>query len=104
MLIVRRRHELLLATPLHSIILHLYLFSRYAYRRLEDGSEVEDGPVASSLLKGNLRPWPRGSYGECAVTTRVGVLARKIGVVPMWRTDGKPIMATMLHVKYRPAD
>lgn len=74
---------------------------RYAYKRLEGSSEVEDGPVASSLLKGNLRPWPRGSYAdpEWPITTRVGLLARKIGVVPMWKTDGKPIMTTMLHVE-----
>ena len=71
---------------------------RYAYRLVEGDTDVEDGPVASSLLKGNLRPWPRGSYADSPVTTRTGVLARKIGVVPMWQSDGKPISATMLHV------
>lgn len=30
---------------------------------------------------------------------RCGVLARKLGVVPMWQTNGKRITATLLHVE-----
>jgi len=71
---------------------------RYAYKRLEEDSEVTSGPVASSLLKGNLKPWPRGSYGDLANVTRSGVLARKIGVHPMWKSNGTQVMVTLLHV------
>merc|ERR1711973_747462 len=71
---------------------------RYAYKRLEEDSEVTSGPVASSLLKGNLKPWPRGSYGDLTNVTRSGVLARKIGVHPMWKSNGTQVMVTLLHV------
>lgn len=30
---------------------------------------------------------------------RCGVLARKIGVVPLWQTNGKRIISTMLHIE-----
>lgn len=30
---------------------------------------------------------------------RCGVLARKIGVVPLWHTNGKKVMTTMLHIE-----
>lgn len=64
---------------------------QYAYVRPEQEGR--------SLLKGHLKPWPRGKYEDCERTTRVGLMGRKIGVVPMWRKNGKPIMATMLHIE-----
>ena len=72
---------------------------RHAYKRLEEDSEVTSGPVASSLLRGNLKPWPRGSYGDLTNVTRSGVLARKIGVHPMWKSTGTQVMVTLLHVR-----
>ena len=64
---------------------------RYAYVSPDEGTE--------SPLKGHLQPWSRGKFDDDPRTTRVGLLGRKIGVVPMWRSDGSPIMATMLHVR-----
>lgn len=34
-------------------------------------------------------------------TRRTGVIARKIGIVPMWTKDGKRFMTTMLQVRFR---
>lgn len=39
----------------------------------------------------NLGEWKLG-------TRRTGVIAKKIGVVPMWKKDGKQILTTMLQV------
>lgn len=37
---------------------------------------------------------------EWTITTRrTGLIARKIGTVPLWKKDGKKIMTTMLHVE-----
>lgn len=30
---------------------------------------------------------------------RIGLIGRKIGVVPMWYKNGKPFSATMIHVR-----
>ena len=56
--------------------------------------------LENSPLKPELKPWPRGSWDECGTaTTRVGLIGRKIGVVPMWLKSGKPVLATMLHIE-----
>ena len=52
-----------------------------------------------SPLKPELRPWPRGQWSELGASTRrTGLLARKIGVVPMWFNNGKRVATTMLQV------
>lgn len=67
---------------------------RYAYVRPQEAA-TEGEPV----LKDGLEPWPRGQWNdEGQNTTRVGLIGRKIGVVPMWRKDGRPVMASMVHV------
>lgn len=88
---------------------------RYAYvsptnaNAQDNENNVEQSKV--SPLIAELEPWPRGTWEECDVTTtRVGLIGRKIGVVPMWLKNGKSVLATMLHiednhvVKYIPAD
>lgn len=53
-----------------------------------------------SPLIAELEPWQRGNWDECGVgTTRVGLIGRKVGVVPMWLKNGKPVLATMLHIE-----
>ena len=61
-------------------------------RPVQEGSE-ESG----SLLRPELRPWPRGGWEER--TKRIGLLGRKIGVVPMWFANGKKCAATMLQIE-----
>ena len=87
---------------------------RYAYvAPPSTQSEGENSETAkrTSPLKTELEPWPRGSWIDCDIrTTRVGLLGRKIGVVPMWYKNGKQVLATMLQiednhvVKYIPAE
>ena len=59
----------------------------------EAGNENENG----SLLRPELRPWPRGGWDES--TKRIGLLGRKIGIVPMWFANGKKCAATMLQIE-----
>ncbi|XP_018495153.1 39S ribosomal protein L3, mitochondrial [Galendromus occidentalis] len=44
----------------------------------------------------NEEPWPIGTYQEGS--RRTGIIAKKIGVVPMWLKSGKRVLASMLHV------
>lgn len=54
----------------------------------------------NSPLKDELKPWSRGTWEEFGVKTRrIGILGRKIGVVPMWFANGKRVSATMLHIE-----
>ena len=63
---------------------------------VEENEEAADN---DSLLKPELRPWPRGQWTELGASTRrTGLLARKIGVVPMWFANGKRVATTMLQV------
>ena len=60
--------------------------------------EVEEANEESPL-KTELKPWPRGTWDEMGIrTTRVGLIGRKIGVIPMWYKNGRPCDVTMLHV------
>jgi len=69
------------------------------YVRPEIQSE-ESGDVTGSLLRPELQPWHRGGWDEFGVETkRVGLLARKIGVVPMWYANGTRVATTMLQVE-----
>ena len=77
------------------------LGERYAYvappnsRNKNDKSQNTNCP-----LKAEHEPWSRGSWEECGVaTTRIGLIGRKIGVVPMWLMNGKQVLATMLHIE-----
>jgi hypothetical protein len=59
----------------------------------------DDPDAGGSLLRPELRPWPRGSWDELGERTkRIGVLGRKIGVVPMWFRNGQRIATTMIQV------
>ncbi|XP_076052903.1 mitochondrial ribosomal protein L3 [Oratosquilla oratoria] len=49
----------------------------------------------SSPLK--VEPWERGEWSTKSV--RCGLIARKIGIYPMWTVEGKRKLATLLHVK-----
>jgi len=71
--------------------------SCYAYVR-PDSSTTENS-AENSLLKSHLKPWSRGKFDDAPYSTRVGLMGRKIGVVPMWRDNGKPFLATMLHIE-----
>jgi len=51
----------------------------------------------SGPLKEEFAPWSRGKWEPG--TRRPGVLARKIGLQPLWLKDGKIIMTTMLHIQ-----
>ena len=54
---------------------------------------------SGSLLRPEFQPWHRGGWDEFGERTkRSGLLARKIGVVPMWFANGKRVAATMLQV------
>ena len=54
----------------------------------------------NSPLKDELKPWSRGTWEELGIKTRrIGILGRKIGVVPMWFANGKRVSATMLHIE-----
>ena len=80
------------------------LRERYAYvappKEKVQEKKINEEQKRSSPLKAELEPWPRGKWEECGVkTTRVGIIGRKIGVVPMWLKDGKPVLATMLHIE-----
>jgi len=60
----------------------------------------EPGIISGSLLRPELQPWQRGGWDEYSERTkRTGLLARKIGVVPMWFANGKRVAATMLQVE-----
>jgi len=55
---------------------------------------------SGSLLRPELQPWHRGGWDEYgARTKRTGILARKIGVAPMWFANGTRVAATMLQVE-----
>ena len=70
------------------------------YVRPEIQSE-ESGNVTGSLLRPELQPWHRGGWDEFGLETkRVGLLARKIGVVPMWYANGTRVATTMLQVRF----
>lgn len=65
-------------------------------RTLREVSETNE----ESPLKSELQPWSRGTWDQLGVkTTRVGLIARKIGVIPMWYKNGRPCDVTMLHVR-----
>lgn len=71
-------------------------YSANPLRTIREVQESED----ESLLKPELQPWPRGTWDEQGVkTTRVGLIGRKIGVVPMWFKNGRPCTATMIHIE-----
>ena len=71
---------------------------KYAYVAPPKNIENTD-KSDSSPLKTDLTPWPRGSWDECGTaTTRIGLIGRKIGVVPMWLKNGKQVSSTMLHI------
>ena len=69
------------------------------FRTLRELEEKEE----ESPLKDELKPWQRGTWEQCGTkTTRIGLIARKIGVVPMWYKNGRPCDVTMLHVSKFP--
>ena len=73
---------------------------RYAYVKPAKNLNQDKIDNVESPLKKELEPWPRGRWDECgASTTRIGLIGRKIGVVPMWLKTGKPVLATMLHIE-----
>eukprot|EP00096_Caligus_rogercresseyi_P008717 TRINITY_DN2813_c0_g1_i1.p1 TRINITY_DN2813_c0_g1~~TRINITY_DN2813_c0_g1_i1.p1 ORF type:complete len:352 (+),score=70.86 TRINITY_DN2813_c0_g1_i1:113-1168(+) len=61
-----------------------------------------------SPLKEEFAPWDRSSWEN--PSTRTGVLARKIGLAPLWNKSGSRIMTTLLQVadihviRYIPAE
>lgn len=59
------------------------------------GTETYQNPVSESLLKGQFESveskW--GPYEK-----RCGAIARKIGVVPLWKKNGEKVSSTMLQV------
>ncbi len=62
--------------------------------------DSEENSEEGSPLRPELRPWPRGSWDEQGVfTTRVGLIGRKIGVVPMWDNRGRRMTTTLIQVK-----
>lgn len=78
------------------------LGERYAYvappKKQINGDQVAG--TKTSPLKTELEPWSRGTWDACGTaTTRIGLIGRKIGVVPMWYKNGKPCLATMLHIE-----
>lgn len=50
----------------------------------------------SSPLK--LPPWERGEWNKKSL--RCGVIAKKIGIYPMWTKDGKRLLTTLLQVSH----
>lgn len=48
----------------------------------------------SSPLKSE--PWERGLWNE--KSTRCGLIARKLGIYPMWTKDGRRLLTTLLQV------
>ena len=74
------------------------LGEKYAYvsphKNIEDPDKIDSSP-----LKTEHKPWPRGTWDEFGTaTTRIGLIARKIGVVPMWLKNGQQVSSTMLHI------
>ena len=66
------------------------------FRTLREVEESDD----ESPLREELKPWPRGTWDQLGTrTTRVGLIGRKIGVIPMWYKNGRPCDVTMLHVR-----
>ena len=62
--------------------------------------EGHDSNISGSPLRPDLQPWPRQGWDEYGTKSkRCGLLARKIGVVPMWFNNGKRVAATMLQVR-----
>ena len=75
------------------------LGERYAYVAPPSNPNERPRENRNSPLKVEHKPWSRGLWEECGVaTTRVGLIGRKIGVVPMWLKNGKQVLATMLHI------
>ncbi|KAK4321586.1 hypothetical protein Pmani_007611 [Petrolisthes manimaculis] len=62
------------------------------------GSEVISDQHTSSSTTSPLKcePWPRGVWSEASM--RCGVIARKIGVYPMWDNNGRRLLTTLLEV------
>jgi len=61
---------------------------------------ANSGDSTGSLLRPELQPWHRGGWDEYGENTkRVGLLARKIGVVPMWYSNGTRVATTLLQVE-----
>ncbi len=73
---------------------------RQTYAEDSLGTYVTIDSENGSLLRPELQPWPRHSWDEYGEKTkRIGLLARKIGVVPMWFSNGKRVATTMLQVE-----
>ena len=71
---------------------------KYAYVAPPKNNANTDNSKISPL-KPDLTPWPRGSWDECGTaSTRIGLIGRKIGVVPMWLKNGRQVSSTMLHI------
>lgn len=69
---------------------------RFGALSLVKGVETYASPVKQeSLLK--VKELPKVQW--VPNQRRCGILARKIGVVPLWKKDGKKIMTTMLQVE-----
>lgn len=61
---------------------------------------IKPDSESGSLLRPELQPWPRMAWDDLGEKTkRCGILARKIGVVPMWFNNGKRVAATLLQVR-----
>jgi len=52
-------------------------------------SNSEESPLKDA-------PWPRGEWNERSI--RTGVIARKIGIYPMWKKDGTKLLTTLLQI------
>ncbi|XP_022643831.1 39S ribosomal protein L3, mitochondrial-like [Varroa jacobsoni] len=60
---------------------------------LEEAQKTYLAPNESPLRE---EPWPLGQWTEGV--RRTGIIARKIGVQPMWTNDGKRVLSTLLQV------
>lgn len=69
---------------------------KYGAKTIIKGVETYQNPVSESLLKFNEEHYPVGEWHP--YVKRTGAIARKIGVVPLWRKNGEKIWTTMLQV------
>lgn len=83
------------------------IHDRYGVPEIIKGAEV----YPKSVNEGSLLKYKQLEKQEWATyERRSGVIARKIGVVPLWKKNGKKVMTTMLQVednhviKYYPPD
>lgn len=80
-------------TPENKEFIQEIIDDRYPRPDIGLGTPKSESPLKVEPIEPTTENWVRGKR-------RTGILAKKIGVYPMWTKEGKKISTTLLQVKY----